>query len=172
MTRARAEGPPRPPLRAFLGPLRNATIILLWTHLFWSKCYAVGSTKGPSMLPTIGVSGEWVLISKFHTRGREIRVGDLVSFQHPYDGRDVGVLKRVIGMPGDFVLKDPTDFTGDMLQVPRGHMWVTGDNLPHSVDSRRYGPIPLAMVNGKILAKAERLWKWQWLRNPLFEGEP
>jgi inner membrane protease subunit 1 len=56
-------------------------------------------------------------------------------------------------------------------QVPKGHMWVTGDNLPHSVDSRRYGPIPLAMVNGKILAKAERLWKWQWLRNPLLEDE-
>jgi signal peptidase I len=83
------------------------------------------------MLPTIGVSGEWVLISKFHTRGREIKVGDLVSFQHPYDGRDVGVLKRVIGMPGDFVVKDPTDGTGDMLQVcsPRvgggfSHRWL------------------------------------------------
>lgn len=51
-------------------------------------------------------------------------------------------------------------------KVPPGHMWVTGDNLPHSTDSRVYGPIPLAMVSGKVVA---RLWPRPscWIKNPL-----
>ncbi|KAI5854549.1 mitochondrial inner membrane protease subunit 1 [Tricharina praecox] len=149
--------------------LRSSVLVVLWTHLVWSKCFSIGATIGPSMLPTINVSGDWVLISKFHTRGREVRVGDVVSFKHPHDGGDVRVVKRVIGLPGDFVVKDPSDGSGDMLQVPKGHMWVTGDNMPHSVDSRFYGPIPLAMVSGKIIARARHLWKWSWMRNPLDE---
>jgi len=48
-------------------------------------------------------------------------------------------------------------------------MWVTGDNLLHSVDSRVCGPIPLAMVRGKIIARARHLWKWSWILNPLDE---
>jgi len=69
------------------------------------------------MFPTISVSGDWVLISKFHTRGHYVRAGDVVSFTHPHDGGHVRVIKRVIGLPGDFVVKDPSDGTGDMLQV-------------------------------------------------------
>jgi inner membrane protease subunit 1 len=69
------------------------------------------------MLPTINVSGDWIVISKFHSRGRGIKVGDLVSYAHPIDGPDVNVVKRVIGLEGDFVVKDPSDGSGDMLQV-------------------------------------------------------
>ena len=97
--------------------LRTSALVVLWTHLFWSKCYSIGATVGPSMLPTINVEGDWVVISKLHARGRQVTVGDLVSFKHPHDGRDVGVIKRVIGLAGDFVVKDPSDGSGDMLQV-------------------------------------------------------
>lgn len=38
-------------------------------------------------------------------------------------------------------------------QVPRGHVWLQGDNLLHSRDSREYGPIPLALVRGKVLCQ-------------------
>lgn len=133
--------------------LRSSALVLLWTHLVWTKGYSIGDTLGASMLPTINIRNDWILISKLHVRGRGIRVGDLVSYSHPIDGPDVNVVKRVIGLPGDFVVKDPSDGSGEMLQVPKGHMWTTGDNLPHSLDSRAYGPVPLGLVKGKVLAK-------------------
>lgn len=39
------------------------------------------------------------------------------------------------------------------LQVPRGHVWLQGDNLLHSLDSRVYGPVPLALVRGKVMCQ-------------------
>ncbi len=35
--------------------------------------------------------------------------------------------------------------------VPEGHMWVQGDNLVLSRDSREYGPVPLALVKGRVV---------------------
>lgn len=48
----------------------------------------------------------------------------------------------------------------EMVQVPRGHCWVHGDNLDNSRDSRHYGPVPLGLIKGKVVA---RVWpdpKW------------
>lgn len=52
---------------------------------------------------------------------------------------------------------------GPFIRVPRGYVWVVGDNLSNSTDSRKYGPVPLGLIRGKIVA---RLWppsKAQWL---------
>lgn len=47
-------------------------------------------------------------------------------------------------------------------QVPQGHCWVVGDNFPYSRDSRMFGPLPLAMIKGKVIGKvlpwSERRW--------------
>ncbi|CAM9526924.1 unnamed protein product, partial [Phaeothamnion confervicola] len=40
-------------------------------------------------------------------------------------------------------------------QVPPGHVWLEGDNPDNSTDSRSYGPVPLAMIRGRVWA---RLW--------------
>lgn len=37
--------------------------------------------------------------------------------------------------------------------VPPGHVWLEGDNAANSTDSRSYGPIPLAMVHGRVFYK-------------------
>lgn len=69
------------------------------------------------MLPTLAVDHDWVYISKLYRRGRGIRVGDVVSFKHP-TFPSMGALKRVVGMPGDFVLRDtPGSEGGMMIQV-------------------------------------------------------
>jgi inner membrane protease subunit 1 len=46
-------------------------------------------------------------------------------------------------------------------------MWTTGDNLPHSLDSRAYGPVPLGLVKGKVLAKLYP--ELSWIVNPLVD---
>jgi hypothetical protein len=36
-------------------------------------------------------------------------------------------------------------------QVPKGHVWLEGDNLIVSRDSREYGPVPLALIKGRAV---------------------
>lgn len=37
----------------------------------------------------------------------------------------------------------------EMIQVPEGHVWLEGDNLGWSRDSRAYGPVPMALIKGR-----------------------
>ena len=38
-------------------------------------------------------------------------------------------------------------------QVPPGHVWLQGDNSLNSTDSRHYGPVPYALVEGRAFVK-------------------
>jgi len=143
-------------------------------HLLVSHVGSVMNTLGPSMLPTLNVSGDWVYISKLHRRGLNVRVGDVVSVKHPLFP-EASASKRVLGMPGDYVLRDsPRDEDGKsrgrmsrMIQVPEGHCWLAGDNLPQSRDSRDYGPLPLALIKGKVVARVWPPRQIKWMENTL-----
>ncbi|KAE8145489.1 peptidase S24/S26A/S26B/S26C [Aspergillus avenaceus] len=139
---------------------------LIWEHLI-----TVQLSEGPSMYPTFSPRGDYLMISRLHSHGRGIEVGDVVRFYHP-TFLGVNGAKRVIGMPGDFVCRDLAFSTevgreGEMIQVPEGHVYVAGDNLPWSRDSRNYGPIPMGLINGKIIARVWPLSKMQWVRNTM-----
>ncbi|KAJ5782404.1 Peptidase S26A signal peptidase I [Penicillium paradoxum] len=139
---------------------------LIWEHLI-----TIQLSAGPSMYPTFDVRGDWLMISRLHRNGKGIEVGDVVRFGHP-NFRGVNVAKRVVGMPGDFVCQDsPLSMDigkdGNMIQVPEGHVFLAGDNLPWSRDSRNYGPVPMGLINGKIIARVWPPSKMEWVRNPL-----
>lgn len=95
-------------------------------------------------------------------------------------------------MPGDIVLVDPSssseltnntierikhDGFNKYIKVPEGHVWVTGDNLCHLLDSRSYSVLPMALIKGKIVAANSlnkgiiddngnfNLWNFRWLTN-------
>lgn len=44
------------------------------------------------------------------------------------------------------------------VTVPRGAVFVLGDNRSSSIDSRDFGPVPVADVRGRVLAKVSPLW--------------
>ncbi|KAF2863072.1 LexA/Signal peptidase, partial [Piedraia hortae CBS 480.64] len=128
-------------------------------HIFIEYVYSIEPAWGISMLPTIPPEGQALVISKYERRGRGVGIGDLVTFKHPVREGDYA-LKRVIGMPGDFVVGNSS--RNKMLQVPEGHCWVTGDNLTWSRDSRMYGPLPLALITGRVVATFPGISFWKW----------
>ena len=154
--------------------LKSPAGILFWgfltTHLILEHIASIRVCHGPSMLPTLNLTGDAVLILRWYRRGHAVKPGDLVSFVHPMH-RHERAIKRVIGMPGDWVLRDtPGQGEGVLVQVPQGHCWVVGDNLGWSRDSRHYGPLPLALVRGRVVA---RLWPGgRWFGVEMKDLEP
>ncbi|KHN94034.1 Peptidase S24/S26A/S26B/S26C [Metarhizium album ARSEF 1941] len=132
-------------------------------HLTFTQVVQVSSAQGPSMLPTFTVDGDWIAADMRHRLGRGITTGDLVLYKIPILADQNGV-KRVVGMPGDYVSLGTPGENGEdqMIQVPQGHCWIVGDNLSASRDSRLFGPLPLALIQGKVVAKVlpwrERKW--------------
>jgi signal peptidase I len=91
--------------------------IALAGHIFFNYCFTITPCYGISMLPTFNSFGDSVVVSKYYRQGRGIQVGDIVSYTHPVE-REVTAMKRVIGMPGDFVQRDtPGGESGMMLQA-------------------------------------------------------
>ena len=72
------------------------------------------------MNPTMNATGDWLLLSKRYRRGRGREVGDMVSYKHPIE-QDIYGVKRVVAMPGDFVLRDSPGTSGVMIQVSVKH---------------------------------------------------
>lgn len=106
----------------FLGhPLRLAISTLkisCLTHLTFTNLFQVSPAQGPSMLPTFTVDGEWIAADMRYRLGRNVEVGDLVLYKIPLFAHQNGV-KRVVGMPGDYVLLGTPGEPGDdqMIQV-------------------------------------------------------
>ncbi|KAJ9604341.1 Mitochondrial inner membrane peptidase complex subunit [Cladophialophora chaetospira] len=144
------------------------------------------ASEGPSMYPTISSGLSYNVSSRRHKHGRNIQVGDIVVFRSPIFAEQESC-KRVIGMPGDYVLRDPSlsptvggapvlglgeENTHSvreepvMVQVPEGHVWVAGDNLSWSRDSRFHGPVPMALIQGKTLYTGPSLFNLTSFRKP------
>ncbi|KAJ8607134.1 hypothetical protein MRB53_040487 [Persea americana] len=88
---------------------------LLGVHVFAEYFYECNGAYGISMLPTFASFGDWPVTSKYHRRGRDVKVGDVVSFKHPVRQREHAI-KRIIGLEGDFVLMNTPGRSDAMIQ--------------------------------------------------------
>jgi len=79
--------------------------------------------------------GDWLLVR----RTRRIRAGQIVLARHP--GRpDMLIVKRAV-----------------RLMDTEGGWWLASDNPEAgAVDSRRFGPVPAAFIEGRVLG---RYWR-------------
>ena len=124
------------------------------------------------MLPTMNSSGDLVVISRM---SRSFRRGDVVVATSPTNPR-TKLCKRIIGVAGDTVtllppgpspypsLASPTPST---VVVPPGHVFLQGDNVFNSSDSRHHGPVPTALLMGRVVAKVWPLSDWGRVENTM-----
>ena len=112
------------------------------------------------MLPTLAVSGEVVIEDciSVHLNLDKLQCGELVVLKSPLDPQRT-ICKRIIGLPGDTVCVDPTGRLAPSTEhvlVPKGHIWISGDNAAESRDSCLYGPVPMALVHGRLYARVRQ----------------
>lgn len=121
-----------------------------------------------SMLQTLQI-GDRVLVNKFIYRFTSPKYGQIVVFTGPQaTGEDL--IKRVIATGGQTVdIKDGYVYVdgkkldepyvkpanrdrynlGQPVKVPKGYLWLMGDNRANSQDSRFIGPQPVDKVLGQ-----------------------
>lgn len=93
-----------------------------------------------------------------------LRRGDVVLFWKPHQPEALGV-KRVIALEGDTVVRNvkrvgrQRENAGKesekmgmvpppvVVKVPKGHIWVEGDNWRKTLDSNDYGAVCLARIS-------------------------
>ncbi|KAH9619225.1 hypothetical protein KSS87_010715 [Heliosperma pusillum] len=113
---------------------------------------------GASMLPTMGVSGDIVFVDLISPRFGKTVPRDIVIVRSPECPRKV-ITKRLIAQAGDSVtfLVDPKNSEqSKTVVVPKGHVWIQGDNIYDSRDSRAFGPVPYGLLYGKVF------WRWHF----------
>mmetsp|Transcript_14453 Transcript_14453/g.21726 ORF Transcript_14453/g.21726 Transcript_14453/m.21726 type:complete len:166 (+) Transcript_14453:49-546(+) len=102
---------------------------------------------GPSMMPTFNHDGDVVLVNKIVRDG--YHKGDVViSICNTDPGKTV--CKRIAGMPGEKVFFRNSVGFPVFVTVPPGHVWLLGDNASNSNDSRKYGPVPIGLLRGRV----------------------
>ncbi|XP_009332783.1 PREDICTED: mitochondrial inner membrane protease subunit 1 isoform X2 [Pygoscelis adeliae] len=113
---------------------------------------------------TLSKTEETKIVDKTFQQKEVSLIGDIVIVKSPNDPKS-NICKRVIGLEGDKVCtSNPSDFLKSHSYVPKGHVWLEGDNLRNSTDSRCYGPVPYGLIRGRICFKIWPLNDFGFLR--------
>ena len=147
-----------------------AVVLLVVSIVMLFVMTRVYTVSTPTMENTVP-SGERVLLAP----GTGVRRGDVVVLRVPVSvsGTSTVFVKRVIGLPGDHVAccdprgrvtvngrpldesyllpGDPPSRSGFSVSLGPGQIWVMGDSRAISVDSRKWGPVPLSGVVGRVV---------------------
>jgi signal peptidase I len=140
------------------------TALILLFYVF----FQTGTVSGPSMEPTLQ-DHDYMLI----TRGLAVpKRGDIVTVKVIFKGVPQEWVKRVVAVggdrvdvAGDFILVNgkPESFRHAVLTsgyrtpaltvtVPKGQVFLAGDNRAVSEDSRYVGTLPVTAIVGRVVA--------------------
>lgn len=139
-------------------------VVLVLYFLAWPV-----TIEGESMEPTF-LDGDKVVTSRFLTMTGKYDIGDVVVFHMIDVDGERDVIKRVIGMAGDKIeIKNGVVYRNDeliseeyiqdstegevSLTIPKGGLFVLGDNRAHSYDSRKIGIISESELKGKVILR-------------------
>lgn len=152
--------------------LRDAieTILVAVILAFLVRTFVIESfvVQGISMMPTF-INNEHVLVNKLAFVFGKPKPNEIIVFQPPLAYVHEDYIKRIVATAGETVqLKnghlyvdghhvaqpyiaywDPTSF--GPVTVPKGDVFVLGDNRPDSEDSRYFGPVPIKNIRGQVI---------------------
>ncbi len=127
------------------------------------------------MVPTFE-DGQYLIVDELSYHLRTPRRGEVAIFRYPKDERKF-FIKRVIGLPGETVTVSGQKVTvatasGETIildepylnpdstininlsrKLSQGEFFVMGDNRGESLDSRVWGPVPLKLMKGRVIAR-------------------
>lgn len=154
--------------------LQSIVVVLAIMVMIYLFIMSPQEVSGQSMDTTFH-NGEFILTNKIEYKFTDPHRGDVVIFKSPRN-KEVDFIKRVIALPGETLrlsnstyfingkkLDEPYlqpgtyTFGGSFLPenadyvVPKGKYFVSGDNRPHSSDSREFGPIAKEDFIGKAI---------------------
>lgn len=127
--------------------------------------------QGKSMLPALH-DGQFLLMDRQHYRWNDVRENDIIVFRHGHDlyvkriyataGKTVKIVKSTDGTASLLETMGPPERVAEMIherpdigvivavRVPPRCVFVVGDNLNSSMDSRDFGPIPDKEILGYV----------------------
>lgn len=159
-------------LRAIFDWVEPALTALICAALLFAFVFRTVGVDGTSMVPTLKSEDRLILTHMFYRPER----GDIVVISRAEEGK-TPLIKRVIAVEGDTVritenkevilngkvldepylnVSTPPKGCIGEITVPKGHIFVLGDNRAVSWDSRDIGPVPVSLVMGKATF---RLWQ-------------
>ncbi|KAG6614380.1 signal peptidase I [Phytophthora cinnamomi] len=129
---------------------RNGVLIVGWAAMTKEYLFDVSYGIGVSMSPTIP-DGSFIFVERLSRRWRSWDRGDLVQLRSPTRRQGETITKRILALEGDVVELQPRfdQERKGKITVPKGHVWVEGDNPTCSVDSRHFGAVPIALLVGR-----------------------
>ena len=152
--------------------------MLFWSVLlfffFQQYVISVGIITENSMVPTLP-EGNTYLVNKYIYHFTRPQRGDIVVLR-PHRYATDRYVKRVIAIEGDILLiqsgtvivngkpliepyaRGPTYPNVGPLVIEKGRCFVLGDNRLESLDSRRFGTVPVENIEGKI--RPDRWFAW------------
>ncbi|KAG7394476.1 IMP1 inner mitochondrial membrane peptidase-like [Phytophthora boehmeriae] len=150
--------------------LRDVGVVLSCFARFGGMAYclmqAADTIKcvGPSMLPTLNRDGDIVLLDKLSPRLWKLQPGEVVIAKSVSNPRQT-VCKRIIAQEGETVCVRPRYSSSEVEfhKIPKGHVWLEGDNKHDSHDSRYYGPVPRALLQGRVLMRIWPINQVKWI---------
>eukprot|EP00742_Colponemidia_sp_Colp-10_P010755 GILJ01011845.1.p1 GENE.GILJ01011845.1~~GILJ01011845.1.p1 ORF type:complete len:174 (-),score=6.29 GILJ01011845.1:153-674(-) len=139
--------------------VRGASAVSIYVA-FSDRFYSIVGISGRSMQPTFNphlhedssrivqaLTMDRVLLDKRSVASHMFRRGEVVVLRSPEDP-DRQIVKRLLAVEGDWIRPY---HDSELVKVPKGQCWIEGDNPSISIDSNNFGPVPLALIEAKVM---------------------